>query len=275
LGIIPLTNHGWKLHSLTMQFGSADIFQPQFQDADAARDYLEAQRWPDGAVCPHCGIVGKTTKLRPMADAKTHARKGTWKCNECREQFSVTVGTVFEGSHIPLNRWLLAIHLLCASKKGMSAHQMHRMLKISYKSAWFMCHRLRYAMTQEPLFSKLHGTIEVDECYIGGREKGKRGLPGVDSKKIPVVALVERKADNTGEVRAVAFDNQPVTAKQPTDCTSVHRTYGIAKKGGQQRLTWKQLQAQFGGDYSDAKDFKRKAKAASRKVAVVYFGSGR
>jgi transposase-like protein len=149
----------------------AATLQPHFQDADKAREYLEAKRWPDGPVCPHCGVAGDATKLAPEEGKKTHARKGVWKCKSCREQFSVTVGTIFEDSHIPLHKWLLAFHLLCASKKGMSAHQLHRMLGVTYKSAWFMAHRIRYAMSKQPLSSKLNGTIEVDETYIGGKKR--------------------------------------------------------------------------------------------------------
>jgi transposase-like protein len=140
-----------------------------FSDEDAARAFLEHQRWPDGPICPHCGVIGEAFKLQPKPTGKTHVRKGVWKCGACREQFTVTVGTIFEDSHIPLSKWLLAIHLLCASKKGMSAHQLHRMLGVTYKSAWFMAHRIRYAMTQEPLSSKLSGIVEVDETYIGGK----------------------------------------------------------------------------------------------------------
>src|SRR5215203_2382456 len=141
----------------------ANLLGHHFTDEDRAREYLEAKRWPDGPVCPHCGVIGQSTRLRPMSDTSTHARKGTLQCNACRSQFSVTVGTIFADSHVPLNKWLVAIHLLCASKKGMSAHQLHRMISVTYKTAWFMAHRIRYAMTQEPLSSKLAGTVEVDE----------------------------------------------------------------------------------------------------------------
>src|SRR5260370_42226767 len=116
---------------------------------EQAREKLEALRWPRGAVCPKCGTVGESYKLTPKPGSST--RKGLWKCRACRSQFTVTVGTIFEDSHIPLSKWLMAIHLLCASKKGMSAHQLHRMLGVTYKSAWFMAHRIRYAMTQPPL----------------------------------------------------------------------------------------------------------------------------
>jgi transposase-like protein len=183
----------------------ADILQPQFTDEDAARAFLEAQRWPNGPECPHCGVIGDSYRLEAKTDSKTPVRKGVWKCGSCREQFTVTVGTIFEDSHIKLQKWLLAIHLLCASKKGMSAHQLHRMLGVTYKSAWFMAHRIRYAMGQEPLSSKLQGIVEVDETYIGGKEKGRRGTPGSDSKKTPVVSMVERslvKGKGKGKVRS-------------------------------------------------------------------------
>src|ERR1700733_16042531 len=147
----------------------ADLFSPEFQDADKAREVLEAERWPDGPICPHCGIIGEAYKLEPKEGARTHARKGVYKCAACREQFTVTVGTIFEDSHIPLNKWLLAIHLLCASKKRMSSHQLHRMLGVTYKSAWFMTHRIRYMMGQSSYQNKMKGVVEADETYIGGK----------------------------------------------------------------------------------------------------------
>jgi len=138
-------------------------------------------------------------------------RPGLYKCYSCRKQFTVTVGTIFEDSKIPLQKWLLAIHLLCASKKGMSAHQLHRMLGITYKSAWFMAHRIRYAMSQPPMAEKMKGIVEVDETYVGGKEHGKRGRPGPDSKKTPVVALVERN----GNVRSFPVERVTVSNLTP------------------------------------------------------------
>jgi transposase-like protein len=171
-----------------------------FSDEDAARVLLEEMRWgKDGACCPRCGGADPY-RLRPRETSKKPGRKGLYKCKACRKQFTVTVGTVFEDSHIPLSKWLLAIHLLASSKKGMSAHQLHRNLGISYKGAWFMAHRLRYAMAQGPLMGLMHGQVEVDETYVGGRKRGKRGRPGIDSNKTPVVALVER---GSGRVRAL------------------------------------------------------------------------
>jgi transposase-like protein len=137
-----------------------------FSNEDKAREFLEKLRWPDGPVCPHCGEIGNVYKLQGKS-----TRRGLYKCGGCRKPFTVTVGTIFEDSHIPLSKWLLAYHLLCASKKGMSAHQLHRMLKVTYRSAWFMAHRIRYTMSQEPLSSKLNGTIEIDEAYIGGKRR--------------------------------------------------------------------------------------------------------
>ncbi|HEX8266955.1 MAG TPA: IS1595 family transposase [Pyrinomonadaceae bacterium] len=190
-----------------------DLTAKQFHDEDFAREFLESKRWKDGVVCPHCNSCDKAYKLNPKADSRKAVRKGVWKCKECRKQFTVTVGTIFEKSRVPLHKWLLAMHLLCASKKGMSAHQLHRMLGVTYKSAWFMCHRIREAMKQEPIKAKLEakagnqddagklqGTVEVDETYIGGKAKnmharirrerfqGRRGAV----EKAPVVTIVER-----------------------------------------------------------------------------------
>lgn len=135
---------------------------------DEAREMLEAIRWPSGATCPHCGSV-EAYKLTPKGDTKTKVRNGVYKCKACRKQFTVTVGTIFEGSRIKIADWLMAIYLMCSSKKGISAHQLHRTLGVTYKTAWFMAHRIRYAMTQEPL-SLMTGIVEADETYIGGKE---------------------------------------------------------------------------------------------------------
>jgi transposase-like protein len=175
-----------------------------FHDAEKAREYLEQKRWSNGIVCPHCGLL-ESYRLEARADSKSPVRNGVYKCKACRKQFTVTVGTIFEDSHIPLNKWLMAIQLLCSSKKGMSAHQLHRMLGVSYKTAWFMAHRIRYAMTQPPVVDKLKGTVEADETYIGGKHHGKRGRGS--ENKTPVFALVERG----GRVRS--FKTENVTAK--------------------------------------------------------------
>lgn len=199
-----------------------------FNDADSARQFLEDMRWRDGVICPHCGIVGEAYRLTPKGSTKTRVRKGVWKCKECRKQFTVTVGTIFEDSHIPLHKWLLAIHLLCSSKKGMSAHQLHRMLDITYKSAWFMAHRIRYAMSQEPLTSKLQGTIEVDETYVGGKfrtgahrtKSGERpqDRPGPVSNKAAVVSVLQRGGRvQSVHVEKVTAENLKPVIKQMVD----------------------------------------------------------
>ena len=164
----------------------ADLQNPIFHDDDKARAWLEAQVWPDGPFCPHCGSTG-VTKLR----GKAH-RPGVYQCNDCRQQLTVTVGTLFESSKIPLSKWLLATYLLCASKKGMSTRQLSRMLGVSVKSTWFMMHRIRESM-REGGVGPLGGSnkvVEVDETFVGGKAKNKAFGP--PPKKEPVVALVER-----------------------------------------------------------------------------------
>ncbi|MCH7979759.1 MAG: IS1595 family transposase, partial [Acidobacteria bacterium] len=179
------------------------LLAPQYRDEDAARAFIEKQRWTDGPECPHCGLVNEATKLEPRNGSKTHVRKGVWKCKGCRKQFTVTVDSIFADSHIPLHKWLLAIHLMCSSKKGISAHQLMRNLDLkSYRSAWFMAHRIRWALTQEPIAERLSGTVEVDETYIGGKlrsgpqstkpgERAKDYLNPV-SNKAAVVSVLQR-----------------------------------------------------------------------------------
>lgn len=182
------------------------VIEPHFQDPLVAAEYLESIRWPNGPVCPHCGDGEK--RHYPL---KSKTRR-LYKCAACRKQFTVTVGTIFEGSHIGLNKWLLAFYLLCSSKKGMSAHQLHRMLGVTYKTAWFMAHRIRYAMEQPSFTTRLKGTVEADETYVGGkpRRPNKKQhrpldpmkkdvrLTGRGTDKTPVLALVERG----GQVRS-------------------------------------------------------------------------
>jgi transposase-like protein len=172
-----------------------NLTDPIFTDADKARAHLEATRWPHGPVCPHCGVVAQATALQ----GKAH-RPGVYQCNACREQFTATVGTVFERSKVPLNKWLLASFLMASSKKGVSAHQLHRTLGVTYKTAWFMAHRLREAMGEGASPAPLGGegmTVEADATYVGGKEKNKhankrtQGNLGGKGKQV-VHTLVER-----------------------------------------------------------------------------------
>ena len=174
-----------------------DLTDPIFHDEDAARAYFEFIRWPDGKpVCPHCGVIGQAT----LVNGKSH-RSGMYQCNACREPFTVTVGSVMELSHIPLHKWALAFRLMASSKKGVSAHQLMRSLGLgSYRTAWFMAHRVREAMNDhdpEPLGGK-GKTVEIDETFIGKPDeifvsgKGWQQKRGTTTKR-KVLTMVERR----------------------------------------------------------------------------------
>jgi transposase-like protein len=186
--------------------------KPWFQDEAAAFEHLETIVWPNGPVCPHCGALDRIYPLngvRSKASKKNPegiVRHGLKKCGHCRKQFTARVGTVFESSHIPLHLWLQAFHLLCSSKKGISSHQLHRILKLKYQSAWFMSHRIREAMRTGSLSPPMggkdsSGIVEVDETFIGR----KKGMPKKRAyhHKNAVLSLVERG----GEVRSFHVEN--------------------------------------------------------------------
>lgn len=170
---------------------------------DQAREYLEATRWPEGAVCAHCD----SKNVHKLEGDST--RPGLYKCRACRKQFSVMVNTIMHRSHLSCRQWMIAYHLVCSSKKGFSAHQLGRVLGITYKSAWHLAHRIRHAMQEQPLKGLLSGTIEVDETYIGGKPR-KKGVSkrGRGTKKAPVVVLVERD----GKARSMPVER--VTSKE-------------------------------------------------------------
>jgi transposase-like protein len=189
----------------------------EYADEGKARQLIEAWRWPSGPVCPHCKATG-AYRLQGKAESKNPVPDGTLKCKECRKKFTVRVGTIFEDSHIKLSVWIQAFFMMCASKKGISAHQIHRMLGVTYKTAWFMCHRIRHTMGQGPVAEMLKGTVEVDETYVGGKPRpagnGKKyeRAPGTgfrnNSNKIPVVALIQRDGNvRTKVVASVSHKN--------------------------------------------------------------------
>ena len=163
-----------------------DLTDPIYSDGNAAREHLEALYWPNGPMCPHCGEEERVKRL-----GGTSARPGVIMCNPCRRQFTVTVGTIMEDSKLPLNKWLLAFRLMASSKKGVSAHQLHRSLGITYKTAWFMAHRIREAMNMDggPLGGP-NIVVEADETYVGGKAKNR--ATRAPAPKKAVVALVER-----------------------------------------------------------------------------------
>jgi len=189
-----------------------DITATRYKSEAAARKHLERVRWPDGAVCPHCGTVDRASRIKG-------GRKGLWFCNSCRKQFSVTVGTLFERSKVPLHKWLLATHLMCASKKGISAHQLHRTLGVTYKTAWFMAHRIRESMRDSdtgPLGGD-NQVVEADETYVGGKAKNRAFKE--PPKKEAVVALVERD----GRVRGFHVERVSTKTLRPILVTQIDR----------------------------------------------------
>lgn len=215
-----------------------DILAPRFTDATAARKHLESLRWPDGPECPHCGSADAT-----RLEGKSH-RDGLIQCNACREQYTVTVGTVFERSKIALNKWLLCNHLLVSSKKGISAHQIHRMLGVTYKTAWFMCHRIREAMKDDG--SPLGGpgkTVEADEAFVGGAP-GKQAYRKVAPKKL-VMSLIERG----GKARSLHIANINAANLRGALVTNVHRSSHLRTDGA---ISYRNVGREFAShDYVD------------------------
>jgi len=211
-----------------------NLTDPIFHDNDAAREHLESILWPDGPHCPHCGEVENIRKLQ----GKSH-RPGLYCCNSCRGHFTVMVGTVLERSKIPLCKWVLGFHLMAASKKGVSAHQLHRMLGITYKSAWFMAHRIREAMREfnpGPLGGE-NKVVEADETYVGGKAKNaKRGKP--IPKKEAVFSLVERD----GKVRSYHVPAVNHKNLRPIIVTQVDRkSYLMTDEAGVYKRTGKEF----------------------------------
>lgn len=194
-----------------------------FRDEKAAFDHLEAIVWADGVVCPHCGTVDKAGKLNGVTGKTGKVRHGLWKCYSkgCRKQFTAKVGTVFESAHIPLHKMLQAVHLICSSKKGISAHQLHRTLEVDYKSAWFLAHRIREAMRDGRLAPPMMGgpgqIVEIDET-LQGKQEGRTHLRGSAHMNI-VLSLVERG----GESRTFHVAGTAIADLMPILRANIHR----------------------------------------------------
>jgi transposase-like protein len=181
---------------------AATFQDPMFHDEDKAREALEAVRWPDGAICPHCGNSDQDKLAKVEGQKKSH-RRGLYYCNECKGQFTVTVGTVFERSKVPLTKWWMAAHMMNSGKNGVSAHEIHRALGVTYKTAWFMMHRLREAMIVSSAvpMGESGSAVQADETYCGNTSKRAKYYKKGHSQKTGVVALVDQEA---GTVRAFA-----------------------------------------------------------------------
>ena len=191
----------------------------RFSTDEAARAYLEAIRWPNGPACPHCGCYEHIASIRPNPSAKVRA--GLYECGDCKRQFTVTVGTIFESSKVPLRKWLAAWYLLCSSKKGVSALQLQRQLELgSYRTAWFMMHRIRYALRNSVFSGKLGSgsrrVVEADETWIGGKVRGKgRAYKG---NKTAVMSTIERGGRVRSQVvGTVTADNLSVVLRSQVD----------------------------------------------------------
>lgn len=187
-----------------------------YSNEDEARALLERMRWPDGPACPHCRNHSEKPiyALTGKPDSKTPVRKGVYKCGACRKQFTVLVNTIFSDSHIPIGKWLMAMFIICSSKKSISAHQLHRMLGVTYKTAWFMAHRIRHAMAADENTPKLSGAVESDETYVGGVGDPKTKV----LRHTPVIALVQRG----GPMRTAVVSNvtQNTLGKALAECVS-------------------------------------------------------
>lgn len=209
-----------------------------YTDENAAREHLEALLWPDGPVCPHCEVIDQATRLKGKS-----TRPGLLKCRACEKPFSVTVGTVFERSKIRLHQWVYATHLLTTSKKGISSHQLSRMLHVSYKTAWFMAHRIRESMRPAELtpMGGKGGVIEADETFIGvleGQSQPRRRINRGWSHKNVVLTLVERG----GPARSFHIDSTTVAEIVPIIRTNVRRESKLMSDEGPQ---YKMLRKEF------------------------------
>jgi len=229
--------------------------RPEFQTEEAAFAYVESKLWADGAVCPHCGGVDRITKVK--ANAEKRIRMGLYRCGQCKGQFTVKVGTVFEHARMPLHKMLQAVYLMTSSKKGVSAHQLHRMLEITYKSAWFLAHRVREAMRSGELstFGSGGGIVEVDETYIGNLKGAQKRQ--AFHHKMKVLSLVDRQSGaarsyvvaevKRAHIEPIVTANLSREARLMTDEAMVYRPIGkqfashatVNHAGGEYVDAWK------------------------------------
>jgi transposase-like protein len=215
------------------------LSRPEFHDEAKAFEHLESIVWANGRACPHCGGVDRITKV--TANPAKRIRVGLWRCGDCKKQFTVKIGTVFEHARVPLNIMLQAVYLMTSSKKGVSAHQLHRILEVTYKTAWFLAHRIREAMRSGDLapFGGPGGIVEVDETFIGN-------LKGAPKKrafhhKMKVLALVDRE---TGRCRSMVVDNVHVNTIMPLVRANIDReTFVMTDEAPQYRY----VSAEFAG----------------------------
>lgn len=248
-----------------------NLTDPIFTCADKARAHLEKTRWPHGPVCPHCGVIDEATAIKGKS-----ARAGLYQCNACRDQFTITVGTVFERSKVPLNKWLLATYLMASSKKGISAHQIGRTLDVTYKTAWFMCHRIREAMAENggaPMGGEGR-TVEADETLIGGKEKNKR-LSKRNPKNIGAVGkqIVFTLVERDGRARSFHVANVTGATLDPILRTTVRReSILMTDEAGQYRNVGQEFAA-HGAVNHGKKEYVRKGDASIHSNTVEGFFS--
>ncbi|MEM9397189.1 MAG: IS1595 family transposase [Pseudomonadota bacterium] len=236
------------------------LSKPYMHDEAAAFEHVENMLWPEGPVCPHCGCTGRIYALKGVRSKPSKKnpegaeRHGLKKCGDCRKQFTVRIGTIFEESHIPLHKWMQAIHLMVSSKKGISSHQLHRVLEITHKSAWFLSHRIREAMRNDdlPEFGSGGGVVEVDETFIGNDRnvKPKHTKKGRGyAHKHKVLALVDRAS---GRAKSIVVDDLKTTTLMPILMENIaSEAVVFTDEAGQYRSL---------GDVFDTHDFVRRGK---------------
>ena len=209
---------------------SSALSAPHFHSEEAAFAYVEARIWPEGPICPHCGGFDRIGKMGGKS-----TRLGLYKCYQCRKPFTVRIGTIFESSHVPLHIWLQAMYLVAGSKKGISSNQLHRILGVTLKTAWFMSHRIREAMRSGDFspFGVNGGAVEVDETYIGQKEGRKRARAG-HAHKMQVLSLVDR---DSGKVRSFTADMLHASVVHPIVRENVSQEARLMTD--EARLYWK------------------------------------